>query len=268
MAASALPVFCCTRPMVCPRQSTSPSRSATMSQARNPVDNASKVIAASRALMTPDAHARTTSSWSASAKTGRIAWDRLMPARFSAVTRSARPVNVRNGRKFDTTEDSDDLAWCHLKLWHIQFNILNRETLLAAQRDPEKYRDLIARIAGYSAYFVDLSPGEQAEIIARTEGIAGPNGARSAAGHAPGNGRRGTRGIPYFVRSLAPASPCGRCQPWQSRLGCWMRGSQTLDQPGRPKASSMIARSGASDSSVGGAKSASSYFWPRYSYLA
>ena len=70
---SGLPVFCCTIPIVCPRQSTSPIRSATMSQARNPVDNASKVIAASRALTTPAAQARTTSSSSASSKTGTIA---------------------------------------------------------------------------------------------------------------------------------------------------------------------------------------------------
>ena len=60
-------------------------------------------------------------------------------------------------------------TWCELKLWHVQFNILNRDTLLAAQKDPEKYRNLIVRIAGYSAYFVDLSPMQQAEIIARTE---------------------------------------------------------------------------------------------------
>ena len=60
-------------------------------------------------------------------------------------------------------------TWCSLKHWHIQFNILNRETLLAAQKDPEKYRNLIVRIAGYSAYFVDLSPALQAEILARTE---------------------------------------------------------------------------------------------------
>jgi len=56
-----------------------------------------------------------------------------------------------------------------LKLWHVQFNIINRMTLLAAQRDPEKYRGLIVRIAGYSAYFVDLSPELQNDLIARTE---------------------------------------------------------------------------------------------------
>ena len=59
-------------------------------------------------------------------------------------------------------------TWSDLKLWHVQFNILNKATLLAAQKDPEKYRDLVVRIAGYSAYFVDLSPSQQSEIIART----------------------------------------------------------------------------------------------------
>ena len=44
-----------------------------------------------------------------------------------------------------------------------------KTTLLAAQKEPEKYRSLIVRIAGYSAYFVDLSPSQQSEIIARTE---------------------------------------------------------------------------------------------------
>lgn len=60
-------------------------------------------------------------------------------------------------------------TFCDLKLWHVQFNVLNKETLLAAQKDPEKYRNLIVRIAGYSAYFVDLSPDLQNDLIARTE---------------------------------------------------------------------------------------------------
>jgi len=58
---------------------------------------------------------------------------------------------------------------CDMKMWHIQFNIINRETLLAAQKDPEKYRNLLVRVAGYSAYFVDLTPALQSEIIRRTE---------------------------------------------------------------------------------------------------
>lgn len=60
-------------------------------------------------------------------------------------------------------------TFCDLKLWHVQFNVINRATLLAAQKDPEKYRNLIVRIAGYSAYFVDLSPDLQNDLIMRTE---------------------------------------------------------------------------------------------------
>jgi formate C-acetyltransferase len=52
---------------------------------------------------------------------------------------------------------------------HIQFNVVTAETLLEAQREPEKHRDLIVRVAGYSDYFCDLTPALQNEIIARTE---------------------------------------------------------------------------------------------------
>jgi formate C-acetyltransferase len=52
---------------------------------------------------------------------------------------------------------------------HIQFNVVDAETLRAAQSNPEQYRDLIVRVAGYSDYFCDLGPALQDEIIARTE---------------------------------------------------------------------------------------------------
>jgi formate C-acetyltransferase len=52
---------------------------------------------------------------------------------------------------------------------HIQFNVVDAETLRAAQKYPEKYRDLIVRVAGYSDYFCDLSEALQEEIITRTE---------------------------------------------------------------------------------------------------
>jgi trans-4-hydroxy-L-proline dehydratase len=52
---------------------------------------------------------------------------------------------------------------------HIQFNVITAETLRAAQAEPEKYRDLIVRVAGYSDYFCDLTRALQDEIIARTE---------------------------------------------------------------------------------------------------
>ena len=52
--------------------------------------------------------------------------------------------------------------------WHIQFNIHNRAELLDAQANPEKHRNLLVRVGGYSAYFIDLPPGLQAEIVKRT----------------------------------------------------------------------------------------------------
>jgi pyruvate-formate lyase len=52
---------------------------------------------------------------------------------------------------------------------HLQFNVVNAATLRAAQKRPEKYRDLIVRVAGYSDYFVDIGPDLQNEIISRTE---------------------------------------------------------------------------------------------------
>jgi formate C-acetyltransferase len=52
---------------------------------------------------------------------------------------------------------------------HIQFNVVSAETLRDAQKHPEKYRDLIVRVAGYSDYFNDLGEDLQNEIIKRTE---------------------------------------------------------------------------------------------------
>ena len=52
---------------------------------------------------------------------------------------------------------------------HVQFNVIDAETLRKAQENPDKYRDLIVRVAGYSDYFCDLSKALQDEIIARTE---------------------------------------------------------------------------------------------------
>jgi pyruvate-formate lyase len=52
---------------------------------------------------------------------------------------------------------------------HIQFNVVSADTLREAQKHPEKYQDLIVRVAGYSDYFNDLGPELQEEIIRRTE---------------------------------------------------------------------------------------------------
>jgi formate C-acetyltransferase len=51
---------------------------------------------------------------------------------------------------------------------HIQFNVVDTDTLRQAQAEPDDYRDLLVRVAGYSDYFVDLDPHHQEEIISRT----------------------------------------------------------------------------------------------------
>ncbi|MBZ9691694.1 glycyl radical protein [Clostridium cagae] len=52
---------------------------------------------------------------------------------------------------------------------HIQFNVIDKKVLLEAQKHPEQYRDLIVRVAGYSAQFICLDKGVQDDIIKRTE---------------------------------------------------------------------------------------------------
>ena len=52
---------------------------------------------------------------------------------------------------------------------HVQFNVVDRAKLLAAQENPKEYRDLVVRIAGYSCYFVQLNKAMQDEVIARNE---------------------------------------------------------------------------------------------------
>jgi len=53
--------------------------------------------------------------------------------------------------------------------YHVQFNIVGKETLLDAQKNPDEYRSLVVRIAGYSVYFTELSKTAQNDVIARTE---------------------------------------------------------------------------------------------------
>jgi pyruvate formate-lyase/glycerol dehydratase family glycyl radical enzyme len=60
-------------------------------------------------------------------------------------------------------------TFCQLKIPHVQFNVVSSETLRQAQVDPEAYRSLVVRVAGYSAYFTELDRDLQEEIIRRTE---------------------------------------------------------------------------------------------------
>jgi formate C-acetyltransferase len=53
--------------------------------------------------------------------------------------------------------------------WHVQFNMISSEVLKEARKNPEKYKDLVIRVAGYSALFVSLDPTVQEDIINRME---------------------------------------------------------------------------------------------------
>jgi formate C-acetyltransferase len=84
-------------------------------------------------------------------------------------------LNMKFAPGLVATDDGLD-KWAHLvrgyfKLdgHHLQFNVVRAETLRKAQANPDDYRDLIVRVAGYSDYFCDLSKELQEEIIERTE---------------------------------------------------------------------------------------------------
>ena len=103
----------------------------------------------------------------------------------TAVLRSAAKMDhVRTGgtllnQKFTPSLLKDDAGldmlvqlirgYFRLDGHHVQFNVVDAETLREAQRHPELHRDLIVRVAGYSDYFCDLGKSLQDEIIARTE---------------------------------------------------------------------------------------------------
>jgi pyruvate-formate lyase len=79
------------------------------------------------------------------------------------------PETIREDRDKRKLLDSLRTFFNDLKGWHVQYNIVSRSTLLEAKADPERFRDLVVRVAGYSAFFTSLSPDTQDDIIARTE---------------------------------------------------------------------------------------------------
>ncbi len=83
-------------------------------------------------------------------------------------------LNQRLDPRILYSEKGPELFLSYLKTWHdlgidhVQFNVVDSETLKAAQKEPEKYADLMVRVAGYSALFVELPKEYQDAIIART----------------------------------------------------------------------------------------------------
>ena len=60
------------------------------------------------------------------------------------------------------------MTFVKLRINHVQFNVLRKEDLIKAKKNPEAYRGLTVRVAGYTAYFTELADELQDEIIART----------------------------------------------------------------------------------------------------
>ncbi|MFW5631596.1 MAG: pyruvate formate lyase family protein, partial [Acetivibrio ethanolgignens] len=83
-------------------------------------------------------------------------------------------LNMKFLPEFFKTENGIDKfarmlrAFVDLEIPHIQFNVVRKEDLMSAKKNPEQYRNLTVRVAGYTAYFVELAGELQDEIIART----------------------------------------------------------------------------------------------------
>jgi formate C-acetyltransferase len=84
-------------------------------------------------------------------------------------------LNMKFSPSFFRSEEGIDKfaallkGFMELKINHVQFNVVNKQDLMNAQKKPEDYRHLLVRVAGYTANYVDLARTLQNEIIARTE---------------------------------------------------------------------------------------------------
>ena len=108
-------------------------------------------------------------------KKGPTATLRSVAKLDTAKLRNGTLLNMRLNP--DTVSNREGLAkmaglirgLCDIGCWHVQFNVVDTALLRDAQQHPEKYPDLLVRVAGYSAYFSELHRDVQEEIIQRTE---------------------------------------------------------------------------------------------------
>jgi benzylsuccinate synthase len=96
-------------------------------------------------------------------------------SKVDARTQKANLLNQRLSVPVMRSKHGFDIWSAYMKTWydfnidHVQFNVVSTEEMLAAQKEPEKHQDLIVRVSGFSARFVDISTYGQNTIIARTE---------------------------------------------------------------------------------------------------
>ncbi len=91
----------------------------------------------------------------------RVAAGQLLNMRFSPTSLDSESSFQKFKQLLKTSID--------LRIYHNQFNIVDKKTLILASENPDKYKDLIVRVAGYCARFVSLTPDAQQAIINRTE---------------------------------------------------------------------------------------------------
>ncbi len=94
-------------------------------------------------------------------------FDHIKDGRAFLLNQRLSPTQLSGEKGFKLWKSYMD-TWADLGLDHVQFNMVDDTTLRAAQSDPEKYAEVIVRVAGYSAHFVDISRKTQDNIIQRT----------------------------------------------------------------------------------------------------
>jgi formate C-acetyltransferase/benzylsuccinate synthase len=92
--------------------------------------------------------------------------DHVSSVRATLLNQRLSPGQVQGEKGFKMWRDYMK-TWHDLGINHVQFNMVDNETLYAAQKEPEKYNELLVRIAGYSAHFVEMNKITQDSIIAR-----------------------------------------------------------------------------------------------------
>lgn len=94
--------------------------------------------------------------------------DHVLVSNGTLLNMKFNPTSLQGNRSIDKFM-SLIKSYFNLGGMHVQFNVISADTLRKAQSEPEKYRDLVVRVAGYSAFFTGLDKSIQDEIISRTE---------------------------------------------------------------------------------------------------
>jgi formate C-acetyltransferase/benzylsuccinate synthase len=94
-------------------------------------------------------------------------FDHVEDFRSNLLNQRLSPAQFVGNKGFDLWKNYIK-SWAGLGINHVQFNMVDNDTLIAAQKKPEDYPELIVRVAGYSAHFVELNRKSQDTILART----------------------------------------------------------------------------------------------------